>query len=484
MIGFDNKKYLKIQSEEIKKRIAMFDSKLYVEFGGKLFDDYHASRVLPGFEQDSKINILKELKEDVEVVFCINAGDIEKKKVRADFGITYDQELIRLIDNLRKLKIYVSSVVITLYNGQSAVDSFRKILEGKNINTYLHTYTKGYPTDIDTIVSEEGYGKNEYIVTSKKIVVVTAPGPNSGKLATCLSQLYHEYKRGIKAGYAKFETFPVWNLPLKHPVNIAYEAATADLADINMIDSFHLDAYGKSAINYNRDLSTFPILKNILSKITGKEIYKSPTDMGVNMVGNCIIDDNIVQEAAKKEIIRRYYCALCDEKIEKVSYDVPNRIKVLMNELNISEKDRDVVIECLKKEEEKNSKVVTLKLENGKLITGKETELLTAISSAILNAIKELTHIPDEVYLLSPSVLEPIMEINDKVIPQKKSKLNLHEVLIALSICKVTNPIIGKAMDNLSKLKYCEAHASYMLPIEEEKIIKGLKINLTSEAKY
>ncbi len=484
MIGFDNEKYLKIQSEEIKKRIKMFDSKLYIEFGGKLFDDLHAARVLPGFKKDSKIQILKELKEDLEVVFCINAGDIEKKKERADFGITYDLELMRLIENLRNLDIYVSSVVITLYNGQSGVDEFREKLEKENIKTYVHTFTKGYPTDIDTIVSEEGYGKNEYIQTTKKMVVLAAPGPNSGKLATCLSQLYHEYKRGVKAGYAKFETFPVWNLPLKHPVNIAYEAATADLGDINMIDSFHLEAYGKSAVNYNRDLATFPILKNILEKITKEEIYKSPTDMGVNMVGNCIVDEKVVEEAAKNEIIRRYFNAKCDYKASKVSEEVPRRIKVLMNELKISEKDRDVYIKCKEEFIKKGRNVVTIKLPNGKFVTGKETELLTPVSAAILNAIKEITNIEDSVYLLSPSVLKPIIEIKEKTLLNANKKLNLHEVLIALSICKVTTPIIGKALENLSVLENCDAHASYMIPTEESKILKNLKINLTCEDKF
>lgn len=484
MIGFDNEKYLKMQSEEIKNRIKMFDSKLYVEFGGKLFDDLHASRVLPGFKKDSKIRILEELKEDAEVVFCINAGDIEKKKERADFGITYDLELMRLIENLRKLDIYVSSVVITLYNGQSGVDKFREKLENENIKTYVHTFTKGYPTDIDTIVSEEGYGKNEYIKTTKKLVVVAAPGPNSGKLATCMSQLYHEYKRGVKAGYAKFETFPVWNLPLKHPVNIAYEAATADLGDINMIDSFHLEAYGKTAVNYNRDLITFPILKNILEKITKEEIYKSPTDMGINMVGNCITDEKVVAEASKKEIIRRYFNAKCDYKKGKVGEDVPKRIKVFMNELKISEKDRKVYLECLKMQKQKHKNVVTIELPNGKFVTGRETNLLTPTSAAILNAIKELTNIEDNVYLLSPSVLKPIIDIKEKTLLNKNNILNLHEVLIALSICKVTNPIIEKALDNLSMLANCDAHASYMIPTSEAKILKKLNINITCEDVY
>lgn len=482
--GFDNEKYLNVQSENIKKRIEQFDSKLYVEFGGKLFDDFHASRVLPGFNPNSKIELLKELKDDVEIVFCINASDIEKKKERADFGITYDKELLRLVDSLRKIGIYVSSVVITLYNGQSEVDKFIKVLNENNLKTYIHTFTKGYPTDIDTIVSEEGYGKNEYIVTSRKIVVVTAPGPNSGKLATCLSQLYHEYKRGNKAGYAKYETFPVWNLPLKHPVNMAYEAATADLGDINMIDSFHLEAYDKSAVNYNRDLSTFPILKNILTKITGEEIYKSPTDMGVNMVGFCITNDEVIKNASKKEIVRRYYNAMCDEKLGKVDEEVPKRIKVLMNELGINEDFLEVSKVAKEKEIEKNSKVVSIELPNKKIITGRETDILTPSSAMFLNTIKELTNIPDEVPLLSPTVLEPILEIDKKVCIKNRSKLTLHEVLIALSICKVTNPIINKAMENISKLKGCDAHSSYIVKEEEQELFKGMGINLTCEPKF
>ena len=335
--GFDNEKYVKTQIETIKKRIKLFDNKLYLEFGGKLFDDYHAKRVLPGFELDSKIRLLKELKDDTEMIFCINANDIERKKIRADYGISYDEEVIRLIHIFRNLKIDVNSVVITLYNGQSSVSKFRKRLDSLGVKSYIHTYTKGYPTDVEVIVSEEGYGANPYIETTKPLVVVTAPGPCSGKLATCLSQLYHEYKRGVKAGYAKFETFPVWSLPLKHPVNMAYEAATADLKDKNMIDSFHLEAYGISAVNYNRDLEVFPVLKNILSKITGEDIYKSPTDMGVNSIGECITDDDIVSMAAKKEIIRRYYKALVEVKTDDIDPEVPQRIKLLMNELNISD---------------------------------------------------------------------------------------------------------------------------------------------------
>lgn len=428
--GFDNEKYVKIQIETIKKRIKLFDNKLYLEFGGKLFDDYHAKRVLPGFELDSKIRLLKELKDDTEMIFCINANDIERKKIRADYGISYDEEVIRLIHIFRNLKIDVNSVVITLYNGQSSVSKFRKRLESLGVKSYIHTYTKGYPTDVEVIVSEEGYGANPYIETTKPLVVVTAPGPCSGKLATCLSQLYHEYKRGVKAGYAKFETFPVWSLPLKHPVNMAYEAATADLKDKNMIDSFHLEAYGISAVNYNRDLEVFPVLKNILNKITGEDIYKSPTDMGVNSIGECITDDDIVSMAAKKEIIRRYYKALVEVKTDDIDPEVPQRIKLLMNELNISD-----------------------------------------------NLIKAIN---DEIDLLSPGVLKPILDLKKNVLSNKQI-LNLNDVLISLSICSVTNPTANKALKNINKLNGCDAHATFIVEKSDLDLLRSLGINLTCD---
>ncbi|MEG2310836.1 MAG: DUF1846 domain-containing protein [Clostridia bacterium] len=480
-IGFDNEMYLKVQSEKIKERINLADSKLYMEFGGKLFDDFHASRVLPGFNADSKIRILQNLKDDLEVIFCINASDIERSKMRADYGITYDMELLRLIHNLVLLGISINSVVITLYTGQVSADIFRKKLEKLNIKTYIHTPTKGYPTEVELIVSDEGYGKNEYITTTKKLIIVTAPGPNSGKLATCLSQLYHEYKRGIKARYAKFETFPVWNLPLKHPINVAYEAATADLNDINMIDSFHLEAYGISAVNYNRDLATFPILKNILNKIIGEDVYKSPTDMGVNMVKSCIIDDDVVKEACNFEIIRRYYAAMCDAKQEATTNEIANRIKVLMNELNISKDNRPVIQKALDKASLEGRNVIALQLPNSKIITGKQTELLSPVSALIINAIKELTNIPDDVYLLSPSILKPILKLKHKSLYSTSKSLNLQEVLIALSICSATNPIIENAINNMDNLKGCEAHASYIVTDGELNILKNLKINLTCE---
>lgn len=477
--GFDNDLYLKVQSERIKERLKKFDNKLYLEFGGKLFDDYHAMRVLPGFESDSKIRMLLELKDICEIVFCINAGDIERNKIRADYGITYDMDVLRLIDQLKSLGLQVNSVVITLYKGQPRAESFKKKLEARGMKAYIHTPTKGYPTDVETIVSEEGYGKNPYIETTKPLVVMTAPGPCSGKLATCLSQLYHEYKRGVQAGYAKFETFPVWNLPLKHPVNIAYEAATADLKDVNMIDYFHLEKYGIRSVNYNRDLEVFPVLKDILFKITGEEIYSSPTDMGVNMIGKCIIDDQVVQEAAKAEIIRRYYQALCDCKTGNGDEETAERIKVLMNELDLKESDRTVVKVALDKAAKEKRHVISLELPNGKIITGKQTDLLNPASSLLINAMKELTHIPDEIDLLSPSVLEPIQKFKSKT--KEHETLNLQEVIIALSICSVTNPTIAKAFKNLKKLVGCEAHASYIVTNGDKNEFRNLKINLTME---
>ena len=478
--GFNNDKYVKIQSKKIKEKINKFD-KLYLEFGGKLFDDYHASRILPGFEPDSKIKMLLELKDITEIIMCINAKDIERKKIRADYGITYDMEVLRLIDAFQNLGLSVNSVVITLYTGKESSKKFINQLEKRNIKTYVHTPTKGYPTDVDVIVSDEGYGANPYIETTKKLVVVTAPGPSSGKLATCLSQLYHEYKRGVKAGYAKYETFPVWNLPLKHPVNVAYEAATADLKDVNMIDSFHLEKYGVTAVNYNRDLAVFPVLKAILHKIIGKDIYYSPTDMGVNMIGFCIDDDNVICGASKQEIIRRYYKALCDYKTGDEDEEVYKRIKVLMNELEIDPlKERKVIEVARDKSKKEDVPAIAMELADGKIITGKKTEILSPASSLILNFIKELTGIPDDVDLLSKSVLEPILNLKPLSNHDSKS-LSLEEVLIALSICSVTNPIVKKALKNLNKLSGLEAHASFMVYNGDLKTLKRLNINLTCD---
>ena len=482
-IGFDSDKYLEIQSNKIKERIKMFDNKLYLEFGGKIFDDYHASRVLPGFRPDNKIRLLQQFKDDLEVIFCINAQAIQKSKIRSDYGISYELELLRLIEKLQGLGISINSVVVTMFHDEDNISNLKNILKKRKIKLYIHRPTKGYPDKVDTIVSEEGYGKNPYIETTRKLVVVTAPGPNSGKLGTCLSQLYHEHKKGIKAGYAKFETFPVWNLSLLDPVNIAYEAATADLKDVNMIDPFHLEAYGEYAVNYNRDISTFPILKNILLKITGKEIYKSPTDMGVNMINHCIVDEEVVRKAATDEIIRRYYNVLCDYRQQICEEDVVERSKELMDKLNLSLSDRDVANVANEKAIKKGVPVLAIKLHNGKIITGKESDLLSCTSAAFLNAIKEITNIPDQDDLLSPTILDGIFKLKQKTSYNTSYILNLPEVLIALSICAVTNPIIDRALNDLERLRGCDAHASYILSKDELKAIKNLGITLTCEPK-
>lgn len=478
--GFDSKLYLKLQRDKIKERIKMFD-KLYLEFGGKLIDDYHAARVLPGFKPDIKIDLLKELKDICEVILCINANDIERNRMRADKNISYDVEVLRLIEFFRDNNIMINNVVITLYNNQQGVQKFINKLKDYKIKAYIHTFTKGYPTDVNTIVSEEGYGANPYIETTKPLVVVSAPGACSGKLATSLSQLYHEHKRGIQAGYAKFETFPVWDLPLKHPVNIAYEAATADIDDKNMIDYFHLEKYKIPAINYNRDLEIFPVLKDILYKITKKTIYYSPTDMGVNVIGKCIIDNTIVENASKEEIIRRYYKSLVDFKKGLVSKEVPERIKILMNELNLNELDRKVVLKAREKKEISKHPSACISIGN-KYILGRETSLLSPISSTILNAIKTLTKIPDDVKLLSPKTLEPIINLKNNTYNFKENTLKLNEVLLALSICSVTNPIIAKSLENLNKLKGSELHATYIIPDSELTILNNLGINTTCDS--
>ena len=479
--GFDNDKYVKIQSKKIKERFKLFD-KLYLEVGGKLFDDSHAARILPGFKNDVKISMFKELKNDLEIIFCINAGDIEKNKTRGEYGITYDQEVMSLINKSKKLGFSVNSVVITLYNNQVIVDKFIKKLNRNGIKTYIHTATRGYPTDVDVIVSDEGYGANPYIETTKPLILVNAPGPGSGKLATCLSQIYHENKRGVNAGYAKFETFPVWNLSLKHPVNLAYEAATADLKDVNMIDPFHLEKYGVQAVNYNRDIETFPILKSILDKVSNKDIYNSPTDMGVNMVGFCICDNDVVEEACKKEIVRRYYNELNNYKIGLCDEDTYKKIKLLMNELNIDEEYLDVIKPALDKKIKENGLPVIAMKVNRKIITGKQTDLLTPAGSVVLNAIKYLSKIPDDIYLLSPTILEPILELKKNM--GTGDRLNLGEVLTALSICSVTNPLAAKALASLPKLKDCEAHATYIVIGSDKRALKELKINITCENEF
>ena len=481
--GFDNEKYVKIQSKKIKERFKMFD-KLYLEVGGKLFDDTHAKRVLPGFDLNVKIKMFQELKDDLEIIFCINANSISENKIREEFGITYDVEVFRLIDNLRKLGFTINSVVITMYNDQPGVDKFIKTLDINNVKSYIHRPTKGYPLDVDTICSDEGYGANPYIETTKKLILVNAPGPGSGKLATCLSQLYHEHKRGVNAGYAKYETFPVWDLPLNHPVNVAYEAATADLHDINMIDPFHLEKYNIQAVNYNRDIELFPVLKSILFKITGKNIYYSPTDMGVNMIGSCITSNEVLEDAGKKEIIRRYFNEMKAYKLGLTSIEIPNRIKMLMEKLKIDRDYFDIIKVAEKKATEKNSHIVSLKLPNNEIITGKETDILSPSASCIINAIKSLSDIPDNIKLLPKNVLEPIKKMKNNDLHESSKRLELSEVLIALSICSVTNPTVENAINKLKELSMCDAYATYIIPDSELKTLKKLDINLICEPKY
>ena len=480
-VGFDNDKYLRIQSEKIKERFCLFD-KLYLEVGGKLFDDSHASRILPGFKNDAKINMFKELKDELEIIFCINAGDIEKNKKRKEYDISYNQELIKLINKSKNLGFSVNSVVITLYNNQISADKFIKKLNRNGIKTYIHRPVKGYPLNIDKIVSREGYGANPYIPTSKKLILVNAPGPGSGKLATCLSQIYHENLRGINAGYAKFETFPVWNLPLNHPINLAYEAATADLNDVNMIDPFHLNKYGIEAINYNRDIETFPILKSILKKVLNKDIYYSPTDMGVNMIGFCITNNNIVEEASKKEIVRRYYNELNNYKMGICDEEVYKKIKLIMDKLNIDENILDVVKPALeKKEKENGNPVIAMKI-GKKIITGKQTDLITAPGSMIINAIKYLSKIPEDIHLLSPAILEPILKLKKEM--KSGNRLLLSEVLTALSISSVTNPFAAKALTFITKIKNYDAHSTYIITGNDKITLKELKINVTCENEF
>lgn len=482
-IGFDNDKYLHMQSECIKERISKFGGKLYLEFGGKLFDDFHASRVLPGFQPDSKIRMLYELREDAEVVIVISADAIEKNKRRGDLGITYDADCLRLIDAFRDFGLYVGSVCITQFSEQPAAITFQKRLENLGMKVYRHYMIPDYPTNIPLIVSDEGYGRNDFIETSKKLVVVTAPGPGSGKMAVCLSQLYHEYKRGAKAGYAKFETFPIWNLPLKHPVNVAYEAATADLNDVNMIDPFHLEAYNKTTVNYNRDVEIFPVLNAILTKISGECIYKSPTDMGVNMAGNCIIDDEVCCEASKQEVIRRYYDSACDVRQGLQDKAVVHRIELLMNQLGISIDDRPAVKAALDKAEATSAPATAITLEDGTIVTGKTSQLLGASSAMLINVMKVLAKIPDEIMLLSPAIIEPIQQLKVYNMGNHNPRLHVDEVLIALSICAATNPVAKKALEQLPKLKGLEAHSSVMLSSVDKQSFKKLGVNMTCEPK-
>ncbi|SHE32498.1 DUF1846 domain-containing protein [Clostridium fallax] len=490
--GFDDKKYLEEQSKYILERVNNFD-KLYLEFGGKLIGDLHAKRVLPGFDEDAKIKLLHKLREKVEIVICVYAGDIERNKIRGDYGITYDMDVLRLIDDLRSYDLDVNSVLITRYEDQPAATVFINKLERRGIKVYKHRPTAGYPTDVDTIVSDEGYGKNPYIETTKPIVVVTAPGPGSGKLATCLSQLYHEFRQGKLAGYSKFETFPVWNVPLKHPLNIAYEAATADLKDVNMIDSFHLDAYGKMAVNYNRDLEMFPVIKRIIEKITGTDsIYKSPTDMGVNRVGFGIIDDEVVKEASKQEIIRRYFKTSCEYKKGYVDKETFERVKIIMESLDLKQDDRKVVVPAreysikLKENSDKNDicPVVAMELNDGTILTGKSSDLMEGTAAVVLNAIKHFAKIADEMHLISPVILEPIINLKSKTLGSKNASLNCEEILMALSICAATNPMAQVAMEKLSMLKGAQAHSTAIISRSDEQTFRKLGIDITCDPEY
>ncbi|NBI69657.1 DUF1846 domain-containing protein [Clostridiaceae bacterium] len=482
--GFDNNRYLKMQSDHIRERINQFGDKLYLEFGGKLFDDYHASRVLPGFAPDSKLSMLLQLADQSEIVIVISAADIEKNKIRSDLGITYDVDVLRLIQSFTDKGLYVGSVVITHYSGQASADLFKHKLEHMGVRVYRHYTIDGYPSNVALIVSDEGYGKNDYIETSKPLVIVTAPGPGSGKMATCLSQLYHENKRGIKAGYAKFETFPIWNIPLKHPVNLAYEAATADLNDVNMIDPFHLEAYGETTVNYNRDIEIFPVLSAIFEGIYGENPYKSPTDMGVNMVGTCIIDDEACCEASRQEIIRRYYHALNRVAREDSGRDEVYKIELLMKQAKITPEMRRVVPAALERAARKGSPAAAIELPDGSIATGKTSNLLGASAALLLNAVKQLGHIPHDTHLISPIAIEPIQTLKVDYLGSKNPRLHTDEVLIALSMCAATDPNAQIALEQLSKLKGCQVHASVMLSDVDIKTFKKLGIELTSEPVY
>ena len=493
-IGFDNDKYLKEQTHAILERVKKFNNKLYLEFGGKIIFDYHASRVLPGFDPNVKMRLLQKLKDKADIILCIYSGDIERRKLRADFGITYDVDAMKLIDDLRDWGINVTAVVITRFDDQPSAVIFKNKLERRDIKVYTHRFTKGYPTDVDTIVSDEGYGANAYIETTNPLVIVTAPGPGSGKLATCLSQLYHENKHGIKAGYAKFETFPIWNLPLKHPVNVAYEAATADIRDFNMIDSFHLEAYKKTTVNYNRDVEIFPVLKRILEKITGAEsIYKSPTDMGVNRAGFGIVDDKAMQLAAKQEVIRRYFRYQCEYMLGFVDKETVQRAGLIMEELEVKPTDRTTVEPARKaamdaQERGKGNDGIfcgaAIELKNGTIITGKNSPLMHATSSLVLNTIKKLADIPDKIHLLSPSIIDSIGALKENTLAEKTVSLDLEETLIALCISAATNPSAQLAMQTLTELKGCEVHMTHIPAPGDEAGLRKLGVNLTSDPQF
>ena len=483
-IGFDNDKYIKLQSANIRRRIAEFGDKLYLEFGGKLFDDFHASRVLPGFAPDSKVNMLLDLKDEVEIVIPINASAIESNKKRGDLDITYDMEVIRLIDAFRSIGLYVGSVVVTQYDGQPTADAFIKRLDALGIRNYKHYSIDGYPNDVAKIVSDEGYGKNDYIETSRRLVVITAPGPGSGKMATCLSQLYHEHKHGIAAGYAKFETFPIWNLPLKHPVNLAYEAATADLNDVNMIDPFHLQAYGVPTVNYNRDVEIFPVLKDIFTKIFGSCPYQSPTDMGVNMVGNCISDDAACCEASKQEIVRRYYASLCLAKQGVESMEPVRKIELLMKQAGITSECRPVIAAANQLAEEIGEPAAAIELPDGTIITGKNGDSLGAASATLVNALKKLCGLPKPLHLIASEVIEPVQKLKVEHMGNVNPRLHTDEVLLALAVCAVNDPNAAMALKCLTQLKGCELHSSVILGEVDSSTLKKLGLNLTCEPKY
>ena len=484
-IGFDNTSYIKTQTEQILKRVEQFNHKLYLEFGGKLFDDYHAARVLPGFDVNGKILLLEELKDKTEIIICINAADIEKNRIRADWGITYDQDVLRLIDNIRRMGLYISSIVISQYKEQPSAEMFKNKLERRGEKIYIHKPINGYPMNVDYIVSDKGYGANPYIETTKPLVVITAPGPGSGKMATCLSQIYHEYKRNINAGYAKFETFPIWNLPLKHPVNLAYEAATADLNDVNAIDPYHLEAYGEMAVNYNRDIEVFPLVKAILTKIVGtEEVYRSPTEMSVNMARYSITDEEVVKEAAKREIVRRYFRTWCDYKEGRLEIGAAHKLEMIMKQLGISPEYGSAVRPAIEKSEQFKCPAMALILHDGSVITGKTTNALDAASSLILNGIKKLAGIPDDIHLISPAVLEPMMMLKEKILSEKNPLLNLDEVLNALSICAATNASAEKCLLKLHDLKGCEAHSSHIISQSDENTLKKLGVYVTCTPEF
>ena len=482
--GFDNEKYVKLQSQNIRDRISQFGGKLYLEFGGKLFDDYHASRVLPGFEPDSKVKMLLEMKDEAEIVIVLSADDIERSKRRGDLGITYDEDTLRLIDAFRDIGLYIGSVVITHFRGQSTAEKFIQRLEILGVRVFRHYIIPDYPSNVPLIVSEDGFGRNEYIETSRSLIVVTAPGPGSGKMATCLSQLYHEHRRGVTAGYAKFETFPIWNLPLKHPVNLAYEAATADLDDVNMIDPFHLEAYGQTTVNYNRDVEIFPVLEAIFREIYGDSPYRSPTDMGVNMAGYCIFDDEACCEASRQEIIRRWYSAACQVRQGLSDGSDLRRIELILNSMGAGAKDRPVVGAALARAEETGNPAVAIELPDGRIVTGKTTSLLGAASACLMNALKALAGIDKKLLLITPSIIEQIQHLKVEHLGNRNPRMHTDELLITLAICAVTNPIAGRAIEELSNLQGCEAHSSVILSQTDIELFKKIGVNMTFEPRY